>query len=141
FVKFGEGRLVREGEGATVVSYGRTLPPCVQAADPLRDEEGPAFERSDLRSIFPYDGAMVSASVQKTGRVLIVNEDTEVTNFGEHLLRRVVDEHFYDLLARPRVLMGKHVPGIGLNQVYEQNSVPQLPGIRTKMREVATEAA
>ena len=40
-----------------------------------------------------------------------------MTNFGEHLLRRVIDEHFYDLLVRPRVLMGKHVPGIGLNQV------------------------
>ena len=42
---------------------------------------------------------MISASVLKTGRLLIVNEDTEVTNFGEHLLRRVVDEHFYDLLG------------------------------------------
>ena len=76
----------------------------------------------DLRSIFPYDWKAISASVQKTGRVLIVNEDTEVTNFGEHLLRRVIDEHFYDLLVRPRVLLGKHVPGIGLNQVYEQNT-------------------
>ena len=58
--------------------------------------------------------------------LIFVNEDTEVTNFGEHLLRRVVEEHFYDLIARPRVLLGKHVPGIGLNQVYEQNEVPQL---------------
>ena len=41
----------------------------------------------------------------------------------------------------PRVLMGKHVPGIGLNQVYEQNTVPQLPGIKDAMRAVATEAA
>ena len=46
--------------------------------------------------------------------MLIVNEDTEVTNFGEHLLRRIVDEHFYDLLVQPRMLQGKHVPGIGL---------------------------
>ena len=36
---------------------------------------------------------------------------------------------------------GKHVPGIGLNQFYEQNSVPQLPGIKAAMREVATEEA
>ena len=60
---------------------------------------------------------------------------------GEHLLRRVVDEHFYDLLVRPRVLLGKHVPGIGLNQVYEQNSVPQLPSIKAAMHELATEEA
>src|SRR5262249_46353622 len=111
------------------------------AADELAREQGLHFDVLDLRSIFPYDWKAISASVQKTGRVLLVNEDTEVTNFGEHLLRRIVDAHFYDLLVRPRVLQGKHVPGIGLNQVYEQNSVPQLPGIKEAMREVATEAA
>ena len=95
----------------------------------------------DLRSIFPYDWKAVSASVLKTRRVLIVNEDTEVTNFGEHLLRRVIDQHFYDLTVRPRCLMGKHVPGIGLNQAYEQNTVPQLPNIREAMLAVATEEA
>jgi 2-oxoisovalerate dehydrogenase E1 component beta subunit len=75
----------------------------------------------------------------KTGRVLIVNEDTEVTNFGEHLLRRLIDEHFYDLLARPRVLLGKNLPGIGLADVYEQNTVPQLDTIKSAMLELATE--
>ncbi|HEY1859686.1 MAG TPA: transketolase C-terminal domain-containing protein [Gemmataceae bacterium] len=141
FVPLGTANRVREGSDATVVSYGRTLPLCVQAADELSKEAGLSFEVLDLRSIFPYDWKAISASVMKTGRVLIVNEDTEVTNFGEHLLRRVIDQHFYDLLVRPRVLLGKHVPGIGLNQIYEQNSVPQLPSIKEAMREVATEAA
>ncbi len=139
FVPLGSAKLVREGSAATVVSYGRTLPLCVQAADELGRDFGFTFDVIDLRSIFPYDWPMVARSVAKTGRVLIVNEDTEVTNFGEHLLRRIVDEHFYDLLAKPRLLMGKHVPGIGLNQVYEQNTVPQLPGIRDAMRELAEE--
>jgi 2-oxoisovalerate dehydrogenase E1 component beta subunit len=113
----------------------------VQAADQLRQERGLTFDVLDLRTIFPYDWKAISASVLKTGRVLIVNEDTEVTNFGEHLLRRVVDAHFYDLLVRPRVLAGKHLPGIGLNQVYEQNSVPQLPQVKEAMLAVATEEA
>lgn len=139
FVPLGSAKLVREGSAATVVSYGRTLPLCVHAADELGRDFGFTFDVIDLRSIFPYDWPMVARSVAKTGRVLIVNEDTEVTNFGEHLLRRIVDEHFYDLLAKPRLLMGKHVPGIGLNQVYEQNTVPQLPGIRDAMRELAEE--
>jgi len=141
YVKLGEASLVREGATATVISYGRMLPLCTQAADQLREEHGLTFDVIDLRSIFPYDWKAISASVQKTGRVLIVNEDTEVTNFGEHLLRRIVDEHFYDLLVRPRVLAGKHVPGIGLNQVYEQNSVPQLPNVKEAMQAVATEEA
>ena len=141
FVPLGKASVVREGEVATVISYGRTLPLCVQAADQLAEEHGWTFDVIDLRSIFPYDWKAISASVGKTGRVLIVNEDTEVTNFGEHLLRRVIDEHFYDLTVRPRILMGKHLPGIGLNQVYEQNSVPQFGNVKEAMRELADDPA
>ena len=140
-VPIGKADLVREGTTATLVSYGRLLPVCVQAADELARERGWSFDVIDLRSIFPYDWAAVSASVAKTGRVLIANEDTEVTNFGEHLLRRVVEEHFYDLAVRPRVLLGKHVPGIGMNQNYELNSVPQLGHIREAVRELAADPA
>jgi 2-oxoisovalerate dehydrogenase E1 component beta subunit len=140
-VPIGRGELVREGATATVISYGRLLPLCVQAADELNREHGWTFDVIDLRSIFPYDWEMISVSVGKTGRVLIVNEDTEVTNFGEHLLRRVVDEHFYDLVVRPRTLMGKHVPGIGMNQNYELNTVPQLGHVREAMRELASDPA
>jgi 2-oxoisovalerate dehydrogenase E1 component beta subunit len=141
FVPLGEASMLREGSDGTVVSYGRTLPLCVQAADLLRENEGLTFDVIDLRSIFPYDWRMISQSVQKTGRILIVNEDTEVTNFGEHLLRRVVENHFYDLLVRPRILQGQHVPGIGLNQVYEENTVPQLLHVRQALRALATEEA
>jgi 2-oxoisovalerate dehydrogenase E1 component beta subunit len=141
YVPLGQAALAREGTHATVVSYGRTLPLCVQAADQLQKETGQTFDVLDLRSIFPYDWRAISQSVLKTGRILIVNEDTEVTNFGEHLLRRVIEEHFYDLVARPRVLLGKHIPGIGLNQVYEQNSVPQLPSIKASLLALATEVA
>jgi 2-oxoisovalerate dehydrogenase E1 component beta subunit len=141
FIPLGTARLAREGSVATVVSYGRTLPLCVQAADELQAETGYTFDVLDLRCIFPYDWKAISASISKTGRVLFVNEDTEVTNFGEHLLRRAIDQHFYDLLVRPRVLQGKHVPGIGLNQVYEQNSVPQLAHVKHAMHELASDAA
>jgi 2-oxoisovalerate dehydrogenase E1 component beta subunit len=140
-VPIGKADLVRAGETATVVSYGRLLPLCVQAADELHREHGWTFDVIDLRSIFPYDWDLLSASVAKTGRVLIANEDTEVTNFGEHLLRRVIEDHFYDLSVRPRVLMGKHIPGIGMSQVYETNSVPQLGHLREAMRELAEDPA
>lgn len=138
-IPLGAAAVVRDGAQATVVSYGRPLCLCVQAADQLRQSEGIDFDVIDLRSIFPYDWGCISRSLMKTGRVLFVNEDTEVTNFGEHLLRRVIDEHFYDLLARPRLLQGEHVPGIGLNQVYEQNTVPQFSHIRQTMFELARE--
>jgi 2-oxoisovalerate dehydrogenase E1 component beta subunit len=140
-VPIGTGNLIREGVSGTVVSYGRPLPLCAQAADELAREAGHTFDVIDLRSIFPYDWPLISASVVKTGRLLVVNEDTEVTNFAEHLLRRAVDDHFYDLAVRPRCLMGKHVPGIGMNPVYESNSVPQLGDVKEAMRELAAEPA
>jgi len=135
-IKIGVAALLREGDAATVISYGRTLPLCVQAADQVRGETGQSCDVIDLRSIFPYDWKTIRRSVLKTGRVLLVNEDTEVTNFGEHLYRRVVDEFYYDLLVKPRLLQGRHLPGIGLNSVYEQNSVPQLPNVSAALREL-----
>ena len=139
-VPIGKGELVREGTTATVISYGRQLPMCVRATDDLA-AEGHTFDVIDLRSIFPYDWELISASVAKTGRVLIANEDTEVTNFGEHLLRRIIEDHFYDLVVRPRLVMGRHLPGVGLNQVYEEATVPQPDDIREAMRALAEEAA
>src|SRR2546427_12298701 len=65
FIPIGEASLVREGTQATVVSYGRTLPLCAQAADRLQKEHGLSFDLLDLRSIFPYDWKAISGSVQK----------------------------------------------------------------------------
>jgi 2-oxoisovalerate dehydrogenase E1 component beta subunit len=140
-VPIGSANLVREGLNATVVSYGRPLPLCAQAADELAREAGYNVRRDRPAEHLPYDWRLISASVVKTGRLLVVNEDTEVTNFGEHLLRRAVDDHFYDLAVRPRCLMGKHLPGIGMNPAYESNSVPQPAHVKDAMRELAAEPA
>lgn len=130
--------LVREGTDLTIVSYGRTLPLCSKAAVELA-QEGVSVEVIDLRSLYPYDWGMIRDSVRKTGRVLFVNEDTEVTNFGEHLSYRVTQELFYELMARPRVLAGKNLPGIGLHPNLEEASVPHLEDIVHEAREVLME--
>ncbi|MBK9294089.1 MAG: alpha-ketoacid dehydrogenase subunit beta [Oligoflexia bacterium] len=136
-VEIGKGKIVREGLKATVVSYGRMLPICVQASDEL----GGDIEVIDMRSLYPYDWKLIKTSIEKTKRVLFVNEDTELTNFGEHLLRRSVEELFYVLEARPRVLAGKHLPGIGLHPVLEDNSVPQIHDIKHELSELIAEQA
>ena len=140
-VPIGVAALPRVGADATIVSYGRTLSLSVEAADQVAKERGLSFDVIDLRSIFPYDWKAIRASVAKTGRVVLVNEGTEVTNFGEHLLRRIIDELFYDLQVKPRLLQGKHLPGIGLNQVYERNSVPQPDTILAALNELMREKA
>ena len=140
FVPFGEARTVRSGRDLTVVSYGRTLPLCVRAAEALV-EEGIDAEVIDLRSLYPYDWSRISESVRRTGRVLYVNEDSEITNFGEHLVRRTVEDLFYELAAPPRLLAGAHVPGIGLADSLEMVSVPQLPSITDAIRSLARSEA
>ena len=137
-IPIGQGKIVREGSDVTVVSYGRTLPLCVKAAEEF-SARGQAVEVIDLRSIYPYDWTMIRDSVRKTGRVLFVNEDTEVTNFGEHLAYRVTQELFYELHARPRVLAGKNLPGIGLHPNLEEASVPHLEDILHELDVVLSE--
>jgi 2-oxoisovalerate dehydrogenase E1 component beta subunit len=137
-VPIGKGKLVRPGTDLTVVTYGRMLPLSIKAAQAL-EAEGISAEVIDLRSLWPYDWEMIRESVKKTGRALFVNEDTEVTNFGEHLLRRTVEELFYGLLAPPRLLAGKFVPGIGLADPLEMASVPQLSDVTEAIRALARE--
>ncbi len=138
FVEIGKGKITREGTDVTVVSYGRHVLLCNEVADQLKSE-GVSVEVIDLRSIFPYDWKMIKESVEKTKRVLFVNEDTEVTNFAEHLVYRCVQELFYHLHARPRVLAGKNLPGIGLHHNLEDASVPQKNDILRELREILSE--
>jgi 2-oxoisovalerate dehydrogenase E1 component beta subunit len=137
-VPIGKGKIVRPGGALTAVSYGRTLPLCIKAADALA-QEGIAVEVIDMRSLYPYDWELIKASIKKTGKALFVNEDTEVTNFGEHLIRRTVDELFFQLLAAPKLVAGKNLPGIGLADALEAVSVPQLKDIAEAMRALNAE--
>lgn len=137
-VPIGKAKISRVGDRATVISYGRTLPLCNQVADEL-SIEGVAIEVIDLRSLYPYDWQTLKSSILKTRRVLFVNEDTDVTNFAEHLCYRTTQELFYDLLARPRVLAGKNVPAVGLHPNLEDNSVPQRAEILREVRDLLDE--
>lgn len=125
-VELGKGAIVRDGTDAVVVTYGRHVAIAKEASDKLAGEGKGDVRVVDLRSLYPYDWNLISQSVREcSGRILFLNEDTEITNFGEHLLRRVVEEHFYELRAKPRVLAGRHVPGVGLAPTLEEASVPQ----------------
>lgn len=128
-VPIGKAKITREGEQLTIVTCGRLTLVCNQIADEL-SEEGHSVEVIDLRSIYPYDWQAIKGSIEKTRKVLFVNEDTEVTNFGEHLAYRATSELFYQLDAAPQVLAGKHLPGIGLHPNLEDASVPQPSEIR-----------
>ncbi|MDP9036021.1 MAG: alpha-ketoacid dehydrogenase subunit beta [Myxococcota bacterium] len=140
FVPIGVARTCREGSDVSIVTYGRMVVVAMNAAEQLA-REGIDVEVLDLRSLHPYDWDAVKACVRKTNRVVFLNEDTEVTNFGEHLLRRTVEELFYELHAPPRLLAGAHLPGIGLADALEKASVPQVERVVETARELASHEA
>ncbi len=137
-VEIGKGKIVHEGEHVTLVTYGRHVLIARDVAKQLA-EEGISVEVIDMRTLWPYDWNMISASIRKTKRVIFVNEDTEVTNFGEHLMRRTIEEFFYELHARPRLLAGAFIPGIGLSDNLETASVPQMSDMLNACREIVQE--
>lgn len=140
-VPLGKAKVSRVGSSATVITHGRLAPVCLEVANELAEQNVGDVEVIDLRSLIPYDWATIVSSIRKTGRVIFVNEETEITNFGEHLFRRTIDEMFYELAVRPRLLAGKAVPGIGLSPVLEYASVPQKKDVDAALRDLLAEAA
>lgn len=136
-VPIGKAKIVKGGTDLTLVTWGRHVSMCSKIADSMGEKI--SIEVIDLRSLYPYDWQTIKNSVAKTKRVLFVNEDTEVTNFAEHLSYRITQELFYELLARPRVLAGKNLPGIGLHATLEENSVPHEHEIEQEIMNVFSE--
>jgi len=136
-VPIGKAKVCREGSLGTVISNGRLVNQCIQASDKLR-ADGLDFEVIDLRTLYPLDIETITESVKKTGRVLVVNEDTEITNYGEHVMRRLMETCFYHLEAQPILLAGADVPGVGLSPPMEEASVPNLNSIEAAMRRLLT---
>ncbi|MDJ0838592.1 MAG: transketolase C-terminal domain-containing protein [Acidobacteriota bacterium] len=138
-IPIGKAKIVREGKDLTIVTYARHVILAREAAKILENDLGISVELIDLRSLYPWDRETVFASVRKTGRCLVLNEDTPVTNYGEHILHHIIDNCFYELVAKPRVLAGADVPAIGLSAVLEEASVPQIADIVHEAVAITTE--
>lgn len=140
-IPLGEAKIAREGRDATIVTHGRLAPICLEVARDFASQGIADLEVLDLRTLIPYDWETIKTSLRKTGRILFVNEETEITNFAEHLIRRLIDEMFYEMPVRPRMLAGKAVPGIGLSPPLEYASVPQRPDVETAIKELLADQA
>lgn len=92
---FGKARMVREGDRLTIVSWGAILHRVVAAVDVV----GEAVDVIDLRTIAPWDRTAVLDSVRRTGRCLIVHEDTMTAGFGAEIAATVASDAFWQLDA------------------------------------------
>jgi 2-oxoisovalerate dehydrogenase E1 component len=105
-VPLGSARLIRAGTDLTVVTWGAMVHRC---ADALNATDG-SIELLDLRTIAPWDREAVLSSVRKTGRCLIVHEDTLTAGFGAEIAAVVAREAFWNLDAPVDRLCVEDVP-------------------------------
>ncbi len=123
----GKAALLREGSDVTLVSYGKTVHHCLQAAAELASR-GVAAEVIDLRSLKPLDEAAILASVRKTGRLVVVHEANRLCGIGAEIAALVAEEAFASLKA-PIVRLGGPDAPVAASYPLEQAFVPQAAAI------------
>ncbi|KJY44593.1 MULTISPECIES: alpha-ketoacid dehydrogenase subunit beta [unclassified Streptomyces] len=119
----GKALVRRTGTSATLITYGPSLPVCLEAAEAAR-EEGWDLEVVDLRSLVPFDEDTVVASVRRTGRAVVVHEANGFAGPGAELVARIQEKCFHHLEAPvlrvtgfdipypPPMLEKHHLPGV-----------------------------
>ena len=119
------GRAVvrRSGRTATLVTYGPSVPVCLEAAEAAK-EEGWDLGVVDLRSLVPFDEETVAAAVRGTGRAVVVHEASGFGGAGAEVAARITERCFHHLEAPvlrvtgfdipypPPMLERHHLPGV-----------------------------
>jgi pyruvate dehydrogenase E1 component beta subunit len=94
-IPIGRARIVREGTDVTVVTYGGMVPVAAKAAEQTAE----SIEIIDLRTLFPWDRQTVLASVEKTGRLVVVQEPQGAAGVGADVSAVVAERALYSLQA------------------------------------------
>lgn len=132
---FGRAAIKRQGTDLTIITYGYTVQKSLQVADKLAGE-GINIEIVDLRTLFPLDLKAIEESVRRTGRVLVVHEDTLTGGFGGEIAA-LIGEKFFEMLDAPvKRIAAKDTP-IPYNWELEEVVLPQAATIEKAARELA----
>lgn len=132
-VPLGVADIKREGDDLTVVATGLTVKHALEAAQTLDREI--SVEVVDLRSFEPVDLDTILRSLEKTNRLVIVDEDTERCGFAGELMAQIMEKGF-DLLDAPvaRVCtMNVAIPGGCLEEIIIPNPARVVAAIRKVM--------
>lgn len=93
-IPFGKAKVVREGSDVTVVTMGALVKRSLDAAKIAAEQHGVDVEVIDLRTVQPFDMERIATSVKKTGKVVVVHEDSLSWGIGSEIAARVADELF-----------------------------------------------
>jgi pyruvate dehydrogenase E1 component beta subunit len=108
-IPFGEANVVRDGDDATIVAVGRMVHMASQAADELAGS-GVECEVIDLRTTSPLDTETILESVERTGRLVVVDEAGPRCGLAGDVAGMVAQEAFGALLAPIRMVTPPHTP-------------------------------
>ena len=97
-IEFGRSRTVRQGNDVTVTAFGRMVPEALKAADVLQEKDI-SCEVIDLRTLKPLDAESISGSVEKTGRLVTVEESPLTGGTGAEIASRIFEQAYFYLDA------------------------------------------
>ena len=120
-------KVRRPGRDVTLVTYGNSLPKCLTAAEQL-SKDGVDAEVIDLRMLRPLDMPTVVASVQRTRRVVIVDEGWKSGSIAAEIAARLAEESLYELDAPVRRVCSRELP-VPYAAHLEEAALPSVDGI------------
>ncbi|PIC81626.1 alpha-ketoacid dehydrogenase subunit beta [Sporosarcina sp. P18a] len=108
-IEIGKGKKVAEGDDVTVIAWGAMVSVAKKAAEKAK-ARGIQCDVIDMRTLFPLDKDIISESVQKTGRVVVVHEAHETTGVGNDILSIINKYSFLYMKAPIEKVTGFDVP-------------------------------
>jgi 2-oxoisovalerate dehydrogenase E1 component beta subunit len=135
-IPIGLAEVKRAGTDLTVFAYGMMLHHTLEAAEMVA-EEGIDVEVVDLRTLHPLDKQTILESAKKTGKVLIVHEDTRTMGLGAELAALIADEAFEWLDGPIHRVTGPDIPAMPYAKPMEDFFLPNPEKIAAGIRELA----
>lgn len=132
-VPFGKARIRREGADVTLVTWGNGTELAEEAANRLEGEV--SVEIVDLRSIVPCDYDTITASLEKTGRLVVLCEDNRTGSFAQTVVAEMTGkpERWNLFLSPPQTVAREDTP-IGFHPTYEYAALPDLDEVIAAIR-------
>jgi 2-oxoisovalerate dehydrogenase E1 component len=132
-VPLGVARKRQSGSDVTLVAWGNTMEKSLEALGQIGDEV--SVDLLDLRSIVPWDKSAVEESVRKTGRLVVVQEDTENCSVGQMIISHISSQtDLWNAMISPPILVSKGNVMIGYNPIYEYAALPDVERIVSALR-------
>jgi 2-oxoisovalerate dehydrogenase E1 component len=132
-VPLGVARKRNAGSDVTLVAWGNTVEKSIEALAEIEGEI--SVDLIDLRSIVPWDRAAIEESVARTGRLIVVQEDSENCSVGQMIVAHLAGlPEIWSALLAPPILVSKTNVMIGYNPIYEYAALPDVKRIVAALR-------